>query len=78
MKAGMAPLVVTQFGFDAFLVWLKELPRGGIMCPVRIGIQGLPIKRLLARGAPGASASVMKKYMSASPICWAQRALINW
>ena len=65
---GMAPLVVTQFGFDpdAFLVWLKELRARGIMCPVRIGIPGpAGIKRLLAfaaRCGVGASASVMKKY----------------
>lgn len=65
---GMAPLVVTQFGFDpdAFLVWLKELRARGILCPVRIGIPGpAGIKRLLAfaaRCGVGASASVMKKY----------------
>ncbi len=65
---GMAPLVVTQFGFDpdAFLAWLKELRARGIMCPVRIGIPGpAGIKRLLsfaARCGVGASASVMKKY----------------
>ena len=65
---GMAPLVVTQFGFDpdAFLDWLKELRARGIMCPVRIGIPGpAGIKRLLAfaaRCGVGASASVMKKY----------------
>ena len=65
---GMAPLVVTQFGFDpdAFLIWLKELRARGIMCPVRIGIPGpAGIKRLLAfaaRCGVGASASVMKKY----------------
>ncbi len=65
---GMAPLVVTQFGFDpdAFLVWLKELRARGIMCPVRIGIPGpAGIKRLLAfaaRCGVGASASVMKAY----------------
>ena len=64
----MAPLVVTQFGFDpdAFLVWLKELRARGIMCPVRIGIPGpAGIKRLLAfaaRCGVGASTSVMKKY----------------
>lgn len=65
---GMAPLVVTQFGFDpdAFLIWLKKLRARGIMCPVRIGIPGpAGIKRLLAfaaRCGVGASASVMKKY----------------
>jgi len=67
-RRGMAPLVVTQFGFDpdAFLTWLKELRARGIECPVRIGIPGpAGIKRLLAfaaRCGVGASASVMKKY----------------
>ncbi len=67
-RRGMAPLVVTQFGFDpdAFLAWLKELRARGITCPVRIGIPGpAGIKRLLAfaaRCGVGASASVMKKY----------------
>ncbi len=64
----MAPLVVTQFGFDpdAFLGWLKDLRARGIDCPVRIGVPGpAGIKRLLAfaaRCGVGASASVMKKY----------------
>ncbi len=67
-RRGMAPLVVTQFGFDpdAFLGWLKALRARGITCPVRIGIPGpAGIKRLLAfaaRCGVGASASVMKKY----------------
>lgn len=67
-RRGMAPLIVTQFGFDpdAFLGWLKELRARGIECPVRIGIPGpAGIKRLLAfaaRCGVGASASVMKKY----------------
>lgn len=67
-RRGMAPLVVTQFGFDpdAFLGWLKVLRARGIECPVRIGIPGpAGIKRLLAfaaRCGVGASASVMKKY----------------
>ena len=67
-RRGMAPLVVTQFGFDpdAFLAWLKELRARDITCPVRIGIPGpAGIKRLLAfaaRCGVGASASVMKKY----------------
>ncbi|WP_420383892.1 methylenetetrahydrofolate reductase [Novosphingobium sp.] len=65
---GMAPLVVTQFGFDpdAFLEWLVELRRRGIDVPVRIGVPGpAGIKRLLsfaARCGVGASASVLKKY----------------
>ena len=67
-RRGMAPLVVTQFGFDpdAFLAWLKEARRRGIESPIRIGIPGpAGIKRLLAfaaRCGVGASASVMKKY----------------
>ncbi|MBK8630498.1 MAG: methylenetetrahydrofolate reductase [Sphingomonadales bacterium] len=65
---GMAPLVVTQFGFDpeAFLIWLKELRARGLDVPVRIGIPGpASIKSLLrfaARCGVGASAAVMKKY----------------
>jgi len=65
---GMAPLIVTQFGFDAdsFLAWLKALRARGIDAPVRIGVPGpAGIKRLLsfaARCGVGASASVMKKY----------------
>lgn len=67
-KRGMAPLVVTQFGFDpdAFLGWLKEARQRGIDTPIRIGIPGpAGIKTLLrfaARCGVGASASVMAKY----------------
>ena len=67
-RRGMAPLVVTQFGFDpdAFLTWLKEARARGIDTPVRIGIPGpAGIKTLLrfaARCGVGASASVMAKY----------------
>ncbi|NBC36726.1 methylenetetrahydrofolate reductase [Novosphingobium sp. FSY-8] len=65
---GMAPLVVTQFGFDpdAALAWLAELRARGIAAPVRIGVPGpAGIKTLLrfaARCGVGASASVMAKY----------------
>ncbi|MDE2597377.1 MAG: methylenetetrahydrofolate reductase [Sphingomonadales bacterium] len=65
---GMAPLVVTQFGFDpdAFLGWLKQARARGIDTPIRIGIPGpAGIKTLLrfaARCGVGASASVMAKY----------------
>ncbi|MEG3164036.1 methylenetetrahydrofolate reductase [Sphingomonas sp. PB2P19] len=65
---GMAPLIVTQFGFDAdpFLAWLRELRRRGIDAPVRIGVPGpAGIKTLLrfaAHCGVGASASVMAKY----------------
>lgn len=67
-QRGMAPLVVTQFGFnpEAFLGWLKEARTRGIETPVRIGIPGpAGIKTLLrfaARCGVGASASVMGKY----------------
>ncbi len=65
---GMAPLIVTQFGFDAapFLAWLSELRARGIDAPVRIGVPGpAGIKTLLrfaAHCGVGASASVMAKY----------------
>ena len=65
---GMAPLIVTQFGFDpdAFLDWLKEARALGIDTPIRIGVPGpAGIKTLLrfaARCGVGASASVMAKY----------------
>jgi methylenetetrahydrofolate reductase (NADPH) len=67
-RRGMAPLVVTQFGFDpeAFLGWLAQLRARGIETPVRIGIPGpAGIKTLLrfaTRCGVGASASVMAKY----------------
>lgn len=67
-RRGMAPLIVTQFGFDpdAFLGWLKELRARGMDTPVRIGIPGpAGIKTLLrfaARCGVGASTSVMAKY----------------
>jgi methylenetetrahydrofolate reductase (NADPH) len=65
---GMAPLIVTQFAFDAepVLNWLSLLRGRGIDAPVRIGIPGpAGIKRLLkfaAHCGVGATASVMKKY----------------
>jgi methylenetetrahydrofolate reductase (NADPH) len=65
---GMAPLIVTQFGFDvgSLLAWLTELRRRGIGMPVRIGVPGpAGIKTLLrfaARCGVQASASVMAKY----------------
>lgn len=67
-RRGMAPLVVTQFGFDpdAFLEWLRVARNRGIMCPIRIGVPGpAGIKKLLrfaTRCGVGASASVMRKY----------------
>jgi methylenetetrahydrofolate reductase (NADPH) len=65
---GMAPLIVTQFGFDAgsLLAWLKELRGRGLGMPVRVGVPGpAGIKTLLrfaARCGVEASASVMAKY----------------
>ncbi|WP_255601971.1 methylenetetrahydrofolate reductase [Polymorphobacter megasporae] len=65
---GMAPLIVTQFGFDAdpLLAWLGELRERGITAPVRIGVPGpAGIKTLLrfaAHCGVGATASVMSKY----------------
>ena len=65
---GMAPLIVTQFGFDAqpFLDWLSALRSRGIMAPVRIGVPGpagiKTLMRFAARCGVGASASVLSKY----------------
>jgi methylenetetrahydrofolate reductase (NADPH) len=65
---GMAPLIVTQFGFDAgsLLGWLKELRGRGLGMPVRVGVPGpAGIKTLLrfaARCGVQASTSVMVKY----------------
>lgn len=65
---GMAPLIVTQFGFDAgsVLAWLQELRVRGIDAPVRLGVPGpAGIKTLLrfaARCGVKTSASVMAKY----------------
>lgn len=64
----MAPLIVTQFGFDAeaFMRWLAALRDRGIDAPVRLGVPGpTNIKALLrfaARCGVEASASVMSKY----------------
>ncbi|MGD9812193.1 MAG: methylenetetrahydrofolate reductase [Sphingobium sp.] len=65
---GMAPLIVTQFAFDAdpVLAWLKTLRERGIDAPVRIGIPGpagiKTLMRFAARCGVGASAKVMAKY----------------
>lgn len=67
-QRGMAPLIVTQFGFDpdAFLNWLRALRDRGVEAPVRIGVPGpAGIKRLLRYArfcGVGASAAVLKKY----------------
>ncbi|SEJ93665.1 methylenetetrahydrofolate reductase (NADPH) [Sphingobium sp. AP50] len=64
----MAPLIVTQFGFDAapILQWLVELRARGIDAPVRIGVPGpagiKTLMRFAARCGVGASTSVLTKY----------------
>lgn len=65
---GMAPLIVTQFAFDADVIlgWLKALRARGLDHPVRIGVPGPAGIKTLARFAAmcgvGASASVLSKY----------------
>jgi methylenetetrahydrofolate reductase (NADPH) len=65
---GMAPLIVTQFVFDAdaVLAWLSELRARGVTAPVRIGVPGpagiKTLMRFAARCGVGASASVLSKY----------------
>jgi methylenetetrahydrofolate reductase (NADPH) len=65
---GMAPLIVTQFGFDfeSILAWLGELRARGIDSPVRVGIPGpasiATLVRFAARCGVSAASSVMRKY----------------
>lgn len=65
---GMAPLIVTQFAFDAdaILAWLKNLRQRGMDYPVRVGVPGPAGIKTLARYAAmcgvSASASVLSKY----------------
>ena len=65
---GMAPLIVTQFGFDADIVltWLEALRERGIEHPVRVGVPGPAGVAVLARYAAmcgvGACASIWSKY----------------
>ena len=65
---GMAPLIVTQFAFDAdaMLAWLKELRLRGLDHAVRVGVPGPAGIKTLARFAAmcgvGASTAVLKKY----------------
>lgn len=67
-RRGMAPLIVTQFVFDADAVldWLAELRARGMSAPVRIGVPGpagiKTLMRFAARCGVGASASVLAKY----------------
>jgi len=65
---GIAPLIVTQFAFDAQIIldWLKELRTLGLDQAVRIGVPGPAGIKTLARYAAmcgvSASASVLAKY----------------
>uniref|UniRef100_UPI0007181944 methylenetetrahydrofolate reductase n=1 Tax=Janthinobacterium sp. Ant5-2-1 TaxID=1755239 RepID=UPI0007181944 len=67
-KRGMAPLIVTQFAFDAdvVLTWLEALRARGINHPVRVGVPGPASIAVLARYAAvcgvGACASMWSKY----------------
>ncbi|RYE87132.1 MAG: methylenetetrahydrofolate reductase, partial [Oxalobacteraceae bacterium] len=67
-ERGMAPLIVTQFAFDADIVltWLKALRAHGIEHPVRVGVPGPAGVAVLARYAAscgvGACASMLSKY----------------
>ncbi len=68
VRRGMAPLVVTQFSFDAgrVLTWLEALRLRDLDVPVRVGIPGpAGIKTLIrfaARCGVGSSAAVLAKY----------------
>lgn len=65
---GMAPLIITQFVFDADIVltWLKALRERGIEHPVRVGVPGPAGVAVLARYAAAcgvsACASIWSKY----------------
>ncbi len=65
---GMAPLIITQFAFDADIVlaWLNVLRARGINVPVLVGVPGpASITRLLRYAAMcgvGASASMLARY----------------
>ncbi len=67
-QRGMAPLIVTQFAFDADIVltWLKALRERGIEHPVRVGVPGPAGVAVLARYAAlcgvSACASMWSKY----------------
>ncbi|MFN4095772.1 MAG: methylenetetrahydrofolate reductase, partial [Sphingomonas sp.] len=67
-RRGMAPLIVTQFGFDADAVvrWLGALRGRGIDAPVRLGVPGpagiKTLMRFAALCGVGASTAVLRKY----------------
>jgi methylenetetrahydrofolate reductase (NADPH) len=68
VRRGMAPLIVTQFVFDAnqLLAWLLELRQRQPDVPVRIGIPGpasiKTLMRFATRCGVGASSAVLAKY----------------
>lgn len=65
---GMAPMIITQFAFDADIVlaWLDALRARGIDVPVLVGVPGPASIARLARYAAmwgvGASASMLARY----------------
>lgn len=67
-QRGMAPVIITQFTFDAdvVLTWLQALRQRGIDHPVRIGVPGPANIAVLARYAAlcgvSACASMLGKY----------------
>lgn len=67
-QRGMAPLIITQFAFDAeaVLAWVDALRAQGIEHPVRIGVPGPASIALLARYAAlcgvSASAAMLARY----------------
>ncbi|MBB4132980.1 methylenetetrahydrofolate reductase (NADPH) [Xanthomonas campestris] len=67
-ERGMAPLIVTQFAFDADIVltWLSALRAHGIQHPVRVGVPGpagvAVLARYAARCGVGACASMLSTY----------------
>ncbi|WP_115045191.1 methylenetetrahydrofolate reductase [Xanthomonas arboricola] len=67
-ERGMAPLIVTQFAFDADLVltWLHALRARGIDHPVRVGVPGpagvAVLARYAARCGVGACTAMLSKY----------------
>jgi methylenetetrahydrofolate reductase (NADPH) len=68
VRRGMAPLIVTQFAFDAdrVITWLQALRARGLDVPVRIGVPGpagiKTLMRFAARCGVGASTVVLAKY----------------
>lgn len=74
---GMAPMIITQFAFDADIVlaWLDALRARGIDVPVLVGVPGPASITRLARYAAmcgvGASASMLARYgISIGRLLW--------